>query len=154
MVSSAVELVVRPRRVRWVATVAAVVVVVVSLAAAVLLRDSPTGVYFRLADQVAMVMIGLLLASGVLLFTRPRLRVDTEGVEVRNVLLTRRLPWDVVLGVSFPDGAPWARLELPEDEYVAVMAVQAVDRERALRALRELRALHERHRARGREAAP
>jgi hypothetical protein len=47
-----------------------------------------------------------------------------------------------VLSVSFPDGASWARLELPDDEYQAVMAVQAVDRGRAVEAVRALRKLH------------
>lgn len=150
MSTTTVELDVRPRRVRWVAGVAATAVLAVSVVAAVLLRATPTGVYFRFADQVAMVIIGLLLAAGVLLLARPRLRADAEGVEVRNVLLTRRLPWEAVLAVSFPDGAPWARLELPGDEYLAVMAVQAVDREQAVWAVRALRELHERHREPGR----
>jgi hypothetical protein len=47
-----------------------------------------------------------------------------------------------VLSVSFPDGAAWARLELPEDEYISVMAVQAVDREYAVSSVRALRELH------------
>ncbi len=144
-IGGGVELVVRPYRVRWVAGIAATVVVVVSVTAAVLLRKTPTGVHFRFADQVSLMIIGLFLAGGVLLLARPRLRVDPGGLEVRNVLLTKRLPWDLVLGVSFPDGSPWARLELPDDEYVAVMALQAVDRERAVRAMRRLRELHGRH---------
>jgi hypothetical protein len=61
---------------------------------------------------------------------------------VRNVLLSRRFAWHEVLSISFPDGASWARLELPEDEYYPVIAVQAVDRERAVIAVRALRRLH------------
>ena len=34
---------------------------------AALLRTADTGVYFRLADQVAMVLLGLFIAGGVLL---------------------------------------------------------------------------------------
>jgi hypothetical protein len=89
-----------------------------------------------------MVCIGILLAAGTMLFAFPRVRADAEGIEVRNVILGRRFNWHEVLSVSFPDGASWARLELPEDEYYSVMAVQAVDRERAVEAVRALRRLH------------
>ena len=117
----------RPRKARRVAVAAAVLLVVVFTVIAVLLRQTPTGVYFRLSDQVAMVMLGLLLAGAALLFARPRVRAGADGVEVRNLLGSRTLPWELVLRVSFPDGAPWARLELPDDEYIAVMAIQSTD---------------------------
>lgn len=132
----------RPRKARRVAVAAAAVLVVVFTVVAVLLRRTPTGVYFRFSDQVAMVLLGLLLAGAALLFARPRVRAVADGVEVRNVLTTRLVPWDLVLAVSFPDGAPWARLELPDDEYIAVMAIQATDGRRAVAAMRGLRAVH------------
>ena len=138
----------RPRKARRVAVAAAVVLVVVFTVVAVLLRRTPTGVYFRFSDQVAMVLLGLLLAGAALLFARPRVRAGADGVEVRNVLTTRMVPWDLVLQVSFPDGAPWARLELPDDEYIAVMAIQAADGRYAVQAMRSLRAVH------GQQAAP
>lgn len=137
----------RPRKARHVAVAAAVVLVVVFTVVAVLLRRTPTGVYFRFSDQVAMVLLGLLLGGAALLFARPRVRALADGVEVRNVLTTRIVPWDLVLRVSFPDGAPWARLELPDDEYIAVMAIQAVDGQRAVQAIRSLRAVHAEHSA-------
>jgi hypothetical protein len=135
----------RPRKARRVAVAAAVALVVVFTVVAALLRRTPTGVYFRLSDQVAMVLLGLLLAGAVLLFTRPRVRALADGVEVRNVLTTRLVPWDLVLRVSFPDGAPWGRLELPDDEYIAVMAIQAVDGRYAVQAIRALREVHAQH---------
>ncbi|MCA1820343.1 MAG: PH domain-containing protein [Pseudonocardiaceae bacterium] len=139
----------RPRKARRVAVAAAVVLVVVFTVVAVLLRRTPTGVYFRFSDQVAMVLLGLLLAGAVLLFVRPRVRAIADGVEVRNVLTTRVVPWDLVLRVSFPDGAPWARVELPDDEYIAVMAIQAVDGRYAVDAIRSLRAVQAEHSAPG-----
>jgi hypothetical protein len=135
-------LLVRPRRVRRVAVVAAVALVAVFAVVAALLRRSSTGVIFHTSDQVAMVGVGVLLACGALLLARPRVLADSDGVEVRNVLSTQRFPWSQVLGVSFPDGAPWARLELPDDEYVAVMAIQASDGEHAVLAMRALRQMH------------
>ncbi|WP_216216426.1 PH domain-containing protein [Amycolatopsis aidingensis] len=132
----------RPRRVVWMCTPLAAVLLTVFVTVAVLLRDSDTGVIFRASDQIAMIGIGILLSGATMLFTRPRVRADSEGVEVRNVFTTRRFSWAEVLSVSFPDGASFARLELPEDEYYSVVAVQAVDRERAVLAVRTLRRLH------------
>ncbi|WP_158890093.1 PH domain-containing protein [Amycolatopsis anabasis] len=135
-------LVIRPRRAMWMAGACALVLVAAFTTVGVLLRSSNTGAIFQTSDQVAMIGIGLLLGAGAMLFTTARVRADAEGIEVRNVLLTRRFSWDEVLSVSFPDGASWARLELPEDEYYSVLAVQAVDRERAVEAVRALRRLH------------
>ncbi|MEC3976689.1 PH domain-containing protein [Amycolatopsis sp. H20-H5] len=135
-------LVVRPRRAMIMSSILAVVLLAVFVVVAVLLRGSNTGVHFQSSDQAAMVGIGILLAAGTMLFATARVRADAEGIEVRNVLATKRFAWNEVLSVSFPDGASWARLELPEDEYYSVMAVQAVDRARAVEAVRALRRLH------------
>lgn len=132
----------RPRKVRFVAGAFAVVFVAVFTVVALLLRNTPTGVFFQVSDQIAMIGIGVLLACGALWFTRPRVEADAEGVTVRNMLGGTRYPWEYVESVSFPDGASWARLELPDDEYVPVMAVQSIDGDRAVTAIRELRALH------------
>jgi hypothetical protein len=133
---------IRPRRVVWMSGALAVLLVTVFVVVAVLLRSSDTGVIFQVSDQIAMVGIGLLLGAGTMLFALPRVHADADGIEVRNVLTRRRFSWDDVLSVSFPDGASFARLELPEDEYYSVLAVQAVDRERAVEAVRALRRLH------------
>jgi Bacterial PH domain len=137
----------RPRRARRVAVAAAMLLIVVFGVVAALLRRTPTGVYFQVSDQVAMVLVGLLLAGAALLFTRPRVRAGADGVEIRNLFGTRTLPWALVLRVSFPDGAPWARIEVPDDEYIAVMAIQAADGRHAVQAVRRLRAVHAEHTA-------
>ena len=134
--------VMRPRKTMLVAWVCAVVVFVLFVVVAVVLRTADTGVFFRLADQIAMAAIGTLIAGGVLLLARPRVRANAEGIEVRNVLVTRTLPWDVVERVAFPDGASWARLELIGDDYLPVLAIQAVDGQRAVDGIRRVRALH------------
>ena len=43
--------------------------------------------------------------------------------------------------MSFPRGARWARVDLPDDEYIPVMAIQAVDKERAVDAMDRVRGL-------------
>ncbi|HJQ45829.1 MAG TPA: PH domain-containing protein [Amycolatopsis sp.] len=135
--------VIRPFRATCTAVVVAVVLVVVFAVVAALLRSSKTGAIFMVSDQIAMMGIGVVLALGALIFATPRVRADAEGIEVRNViLLTKRFRWRDVLSVSFPDGASFARLELPDDEYQGVLAIQAVDRARAVEAVRALRRLH------------
>lgn len=137
----------RPRKARRVAVAAAVLLVAVFTVVGALLRRTSTGVYFRPSDQVAMVVLGLFLAGAALLFARPRVRAGADGVEVRNLIATRTVPWDLVLQVSFPDGAPWARIELPDDEYIAVMAIQSTDGRKAVQDIRALREVHAQHTA-------
>ena len=143
--SDTTELVVRPRRTSRVAVVMAVAIVAVFSTTAAMLHGDATGVYFRPADQVAMAVFGLLLAGAVLLLARPRLRVGPHGIGVRNVLGENVFPWDLVTGVSFPDGASFARVDLPDDEYVTVMAIQSSDGPRAVQAMQRLRELHATH---------
>lgn len=140
----------RPRRTVRVAWVLAVGLVALFSAIATALHgstDSGRGV-FQTGDQVAMIGLGLLGAGAVLMFTRPRVQADAQGIRIRNVLGGYELPWEVVRAVRFPRGAPWASLELRDDDVVAVMAVQAADRQRAVVAVRALRALLAEHQAR------
>lgn len=132
----------RPRKLRWYASILAAIFVAVFVLVALFLKDSKTGVHFTTSDQVAMVGIGLALAAAVLWPTWPRVRADDDGVEVRNLFGARRFSWSDVRQLSFPDKAWWARLELPGDEYVPMLAIQALDGERAVAAMRELRRLH------------
>lgn len=139
------QLDVRARKTPRYAMAAAVVVFAVFLVPAVLLRSSQTGVHFRVVDQVSMVVIGLVLAGGALLLTRPRLRANADGVLVRNAFAERGYTWDTVQGLSFPDGVAWARIELPDDEYLPVLAIQANDNEHAVDAVRAFRGLYTRY---------
>ncbi len=133
--------VVRPRRLVVVGRTTAVVLVVVFTVVALLLRRGAGAEAFGVADQVAMVALGLLLAAPVLVLTRVRVVADSSGVRIRNLLGERSLPWQVVRGVRLDDGQPWASLDLHDDDTIAVMAVQANDREHAVRAVLALRAL-------------
>ncbi|GEL16629.1 PH domain-containing protein [Pseudonocardia asaccharolytica] len=142
MSTPAEPVVARPRRVLWVAGVGAVITVALFVVVALLLPANPTGVHFRFADQVAIVVIGMAIAGGVLLLARPRVRADADGIEVRNIIVTRYLPWELVEAVAFPDGASWARLDLPDDEYLPVLAIQAADGGYAVDRIRRVRALH------------
>ncbi|SUA80952.1 Protein of uncharacterised function (DUF2581) [Nocardia otitidiscaviarum] len=135
------DLEVRPRRSTRNARIVAAVLVVVFGVAGVFLRNGSTGVNFRVVDQVAVVAIGLLLGGGVLLLTRPRLRVGARGVVVRNIVGDSEFRWQDIRGVSFPDKKAWPRLELVDDDYVPILAIRANDGERAVAAMDRFREL-------------
>ncbi len=140
------ELQVRPRVTPYFAYGAAFVIATALVVVGFLLKDETSGVVFQTADQVAMAGLGFVIAGCVLLLARPRLRVGAAGLSVRNFLSYRLIPWSDVVGVSFPVGARWARIDLPGDEYVPLMAIQAVDKERAVDAMEALRKLTARYR--------
>jgi Bacterial PH domain len=146
---------VHPVRLRRVAAVAATIVVATFVVIAVLLGStSSEGVVFGVGDQVAMVLLGLFVAGGILLLARPSLVADERGLRIRNILVSHEIPWEVVRAVAFRDGSPWATLELADDDQVALLAVQASDGERSVAAVRALRTLRARHAAAGEGPAP
>ncbi len=136
----------RPHLTPYVAYAVAIVLVVAHLVIGLLLKIGSTGVIFQTSDQIAMAVLGVILAGLALLFTRPRLRVGAAGLSVRNVLGDRLVPWDDIVGVSFPVGARWARIDLPDDEYVPLLAIQSVDKDRAVAAMDTVRSLLARYR--------
>jgi hypothetical protein len=125
---------------------AAFLIAAAHIAVGVLLKIKSSGVIFQTADQVAIAALGLVIAGVVLLFARPRLRVGPAGLSVRNLLGDRLIRWPDIVGVSFPAGSRWARIDLPDDEYIPVMAIQAVDKGRAVNAMETVRSLVARYR--------
>ena len=136
----------RPHLTPLFAYAAAFLIAAAHIVVGLLLKIKSSGVVFQTADQVAMAMLGLVIAGVVLLFARPRLRVGPAGLSVRNLLGDRLIRWSDTVGVSFPAGSRWARIDLPDDEYVPVMAIQAVDKERAVEAMDTVRSLLARYR--------
>ncbi|WP_454789981.1 PH domain-containing protein [Mycolicibacterium lutetiense] len=141
------DLDIRPYRTPYFAYGAALIILLAHVAVGVLLKVGSTGVVFQTADQVAIALLGAIIAGVVLMFARPRLRVGPSGVAVRNLVSFKVFPWSEVLGLSFPAGARWARLDLPDDEYIPVMAIQAIDKGRAVEAMDEVRDLIDRYRS-------
>lgn len=135
------DLEVRPHLTPYFAYAAAFVIAAAHIAVGFLLKIGSSGVIFQTSDQVAIGLLGVIIGCVVLLFARPRLRVGPSGIAVRNLLTYRLIPWSEVVDVSFQDGARWARVDLPDDEYVPAMAIQAVDKQRAVDAMDRVREL-------------
>ncbi|MGO9925309.1 MAG: PH domain-containing protein [Mycobacterium sp.] len=136
----------RPHRTPPFVYLAAFLIAAAHIVVGLLLKIRSSGVIFQTSDQVAMAVLGLVIAGVVLLFARPRLRVGSAGLSLRNLLGYRLIQWSDVVGVSFPAGSRWARIDLPDDEYVPLMAIQAVDKDRAVEAMDTLRSLLARYR--------
>jgi hypothetical protein len=140
------DLQVRPHLTPYFAYGAAILILAAHVMVGVLLKARSTGVVFQTADQFAIAGFGVVVAGAVLLFARPRLRVGKNGLAVRNMLGEKLIAWPDVVGVSFPMGARWARVDLPDDEYIPLMAIQSVDKERAVAAMDRVRELVSRYR--------
>lgn len=143
------ELDVRPRRMRIGLWSAAVLIVAIHVVVSFLLTIRSSGVIFRTYDRIAVVVLGIIVAGSLLLWTRARVRAGEAGVAVCNGLGDRLIPWSQVVGVSFPPGKRWARLELPDDEYIPLVAIQSADKEHAVAAMQTMRVLLARYRPPG-----
>jgi hypothetical protein len=141
------DLEVKPHLTPYFAYGAAFLIAAAHIAVGFLLKVRSSGVIFQTADQVAIGLLGVIIGCVVLLFARPRLRVGPDGLSVRNLLAYRLVPWSDVVDVSFPKGARWARIDLPDDEYIPLMAVQSVDKQRAVDSMDAVRKLLARYRS-------
>jgi hypothetical protein len=135
-------LVVRPRRIRILASISAGCVIVAMVVVGILLHGTNDGVSFQTSDQVGLIGLGLLIGIAILMMARPSLKVFREGVLVRNILGENFYEWPLIYAVSFPQGAQWAVLRMPDEETHPVMAIQLLDRGRAVESLRKVRELH------------
>ena len=127
----------RPRRGRILPLALAGVAVVVCTVVAIGMGACGS---WQVADQLSLVGLCLALAAFLGRYASIKAVPDGAGLTVRNLMLTRRVTWDEVLEVRFPEGAPWVTLELDDTDEVAVMAIQRADgqlaREEALRLAR------------------
>ncbi|RNE49206.1 PH domain-containing protein [Corynebacterium alimapuense] len=136
------EFEVRSRYLRKIAWICVVVVMVIHLFMGAVVDVEFTGAAVTTIDKFAFPLVGVVISVlAYLSFTRPRVRANSDGVEVRNIVGTRFYPWTVIYGLSFPQGSRMARLELPEFEYVPMWAIQAGDGQSAISAVSEFREL-------------
>ncbi|MGI8667832.1 MAG: PH domain-containing protein [Jatrophihabitans sp.] len=138
----------RPVTSARIARVIAALVLVAFLIIALVLKHSTDGVSFTDSDQFGVAGTGVLVAIGILTLTRPRLRADAAGVDLRGFFGSfRHVDWDLVTVVEFPPKVRFARLVLPGDELIVLYAVQRADAERSVAVMRQLRSLHGAYRA-------
>ncbi|MGA8047954.1 MAG: PH domain-containing protein [Dermatophilaceae bacterium] len=117
----------RPRRGRAVAMTMAILSVLIFTGFAVLAPSPEEGGSFAVGDRVMMTLLGLLIAGFLWRYVAIKAVPDERGIDIRNLILSRRVEWDEVEAVRFHGGAAWPVLVLRDDEEVAVMAVQKAD---------------------------
>lgn len=140
------ELEVTSARLKVLSWVAAAVVMAVHIFMSVVVGVGETGTALTTVDRFAFFGVGVVLS--LLVFAalqRPRVRVNADGVEVRNFIGTRFYHWSVVYGLAFPRGSRMARLELPDFEYVPMWAMQSADRASIVGDVEKFRALETRY---------
>jgi hypothetical protein len=132
----------RPVRTGRIANAVALAVFALFIVIAIVMPHANAGASFGWKDQAFTAVLGAIIAGGLRLPARPRLRADTEKVQMRSYLGNwRTIPWDAVVAVEFPSNVRFARLVLPGDETLALYAVQRADRERAVETMQGLRQL-------------
>lgn len=136
------QLEVRSRFLRMCAILAVCVIMPIHIFMGVTLDIAFTGASVTTIDKFAFPGVGVIISVLVwLMLTRPRLRANSDGVEIRNIVGTRFYPWQVIYGLSFPEGSRMARIELPDFEYVPVWALQSADKKTIMRDVDAFRAL-------------
>lgn len=136
------ELTITSRRLRLYAFILIPIIMAVHIFMAWQLSLEFTGAAITGIDYLAFPGVGLVISMLVwLAFSRPRVRVNSDGVEVRNIIGTRFYYWELIYGLTFPEGARMARLELPKFEYMPLWAIQASDGKQTIEAVRNFRAL-------------
>lgn len=135
-------LTVRPRKIAIYASISAAAVLVVMIVVGILLHNTNDGVSFEDSDQIGLIGLGVLIGAGILMMARPTLKVFPEGLLVRNILGENFYEWALIYEISFPQGAQWALLRMPDDETHPVMAIQLLDRGRAVDSLHKVREFH------------
>lgn len=140
----------RPRRSRIVSIGTAIAVVVVfGITAFTIPHGGVTG--WSTADSVAMFVFGLAVAAFLLRYALVRAKPTRDGLHVRNLIVSREIPWAQIVNVQFGGGAPWLVLELDDTETLAVMAVQRSDGEFASTEAQRMAALVEANNRRDRD---
>ncbi|MGE7390568.1 PH domain-containing protein [Streptomyces sp. NPDC004126] len=130
----------RPNRTRAVLLSVGTVMFATITAIALLLENLSPG------ERVSFVFTAALMASVLVLLSRPKVVADESGVTVVNLTTTRRLEWAQILRVNLRPGDPWVFLDLNDGTSLPVLGIQpGVARARAIGDARALRALAETH---------
>jgi hypothetical protein len=107
----------------------ATVTVLIFSTVAALLPGPSRGGEWTVGDRVMLVLFGLAMAAMLWRWASIRAVASADGLLVRNLMLTRRVRWDEIAHVRFPDGDPWVTLDLTDTDTLAVMAIQRADGE-------------------------
>ncbi|HET7280473.1 MAG TPA: PH domain-containing protein [Dermatophilaceae bacterium] len=117
----------RPRRGRLVALSGAALSVALFSLIAVLLPGPGSGGGWRAGDRVFFAACGVGIAAMLWRYATIRAVPTRTSLTIRNLILTREIPWDAIISIQFSGGDPWVTLDLDDTDNIAVMAIQKAD---------------------------
>lgn len=126
----------RPRTVRFAAYGIGALVLGASLVAMVIAGHT-------LVDRVGFTAFGLAIFWFCHREASVRAVAGEGELMIRNLFNTSTFEWSEVIGVVFPPGDPWAKIDLADGDTVSVMAIQRTDGTRGMREARRLATLIE-----------
>lgn len=116
-----------PRRGRAVSAGFAIASVVLFGVIAVVLPGPDQGGPWHLGDRIFFLGVGVAIAALLWRYATIKAVPTREGLTVRNLFMTRTVPWDSVVDLHFSGGDPWVSIELDDTDTLAVMAIQKAD---------------------------
>jgi Bacterial PH domain len=118
----------RPRQGRRVALTMSVLSVGIFTGGALLTPSpDPSLGGWSVSDRVLLICCGLVFAAALWRFASIRAVPSSQGLVIRNLIMTRTLEWAQIIRVQFSGGAPWVSVDLDDTDTVAVMAIQRAD---------------------------
>jgi hypothetical protein len=127
----------RPIGARIVAYVVGVVIIVVSF---VISAAMPENVVFTGGQIMTLLLILLAILAALHGIGRSFVRVDDNGLDIRNGYRRHRIAWSEVRALVMKKGAPWPTVVLngPDERHVILFAIQGSDGGAASRAVADL----------------
>jgi hypothetical protein len=127
----------RPIGARIVAYVVGVVIIVVSF---VISAAMPKNVVFTGGQIMTLLLILLAILAALHGIGRSFVRVDDNGLDIRNGYRRHRIAWSEVRALVMKKGAPWPTVVLngPDERHVILFAIQGSDGGAASRAVADL----------------
>ena len=118
----------RPRRGRRVALTMAVLSLLIFTGVALSLPlVDPLNGGWSVLDRLLLALCGVAVAALLWRFASIRAVPSTQGLVIRNLIITRKIEWAQIVRVQFGGGAPWVSVDLDDTDIVAVMAIQKAD---------------------------
>ncbi len=118
----------RPRRGRRVALTMAVLSLLIFTGGALSLPlVDPLNGGWSVLDRLLLALCGVAVAALLWRFASIRAVPSTQGLVIRNLIITRKIEWAQIVRVQFGGGAPWVSVDLDDTDIVAVMAIQKAD---------------------------
>ena len=82
---------------------------------------------WKLGDRLMLLGLGVAIAALLICYARIVATPTETGLRVRNLFLTRTIPWSEIEAIRFGGGEPWVTLDLTDGDSIAVMAIQRAD---------------------------